>query len=263
MFWKDMSDDVPRRLSKTLRLPKIEKSNARMKASFVSDLQAMLNSNSKSLKDFGFPMPPQDMLKVLRHYYYRLAEPHIHALKFLAPMNDRRCFEALGRCRKDVLDNPNTLFRGKKVLSLLNKPLRVYLSSDEATLHDDDGGETELLYPDEYLNSLNFAGLPRHTLELKVDTKTPTAIAADKGKMTTYAPEVTSLTYNEVEDRADVSGTPLTEAFNMVAYATMPKPVVIAVSSTWETRRYRGLQLTATSARTIISIQTFWKLITF
>nr|GEW60124.1 DNA helicase [Tanacetum cinerariifolium] len=124
-------------------------------------------------------------------------------------MNDRRCFEALGRCLKDVLDNPNTLFG--EVLSLLNKPLRVYLSSNEATLHDDDGGETELLYPNEYLNSLNFAGLPRHTLELKVDTKTPAAIAADKGKMTAYAPEVTSLTYNEVKDRADVSGTPLTD----------------------------------------------------
>ncbi|GJZ76221.1 DNA helicase, partial [Tanacetum coccineum] len=38
------------------------------------------------------------------------------------------------------------------------------------------------------------------------------------------------------------------EGFDMEAYAHMPKPVVIAVSSTWATRRYGGLQLTATPA---------------
>nr|GEU44366.1 DNA helicase [Tanacetum cinerariifolium] len=54
------------------------------------------------------------------------------------------------------------------ILSLLNEQERVYLSSDEATHHGNNGGETELLYPNEYLNSLNFPGLPRHKLQLKV-----------------------------------------------------------------------------------------------
>ncbi|GJZ06172.1 DNA helicase [Tanacetum coccineum] len=54
------------------------------------------------------------------------------------------------------------------VLSLVNHEGRVYLSSDEATLHGNDGGESELLYPNEYLNSLKFVGLPPHRLELKV-----------------------------------------------------------------------------------------------
>ncbi|GJX13166.1 DNA helicase [Tanacetum coccineum] len=45
--------------------------------------------------------------------------------------------------------------------------------------------------------------------------------------------------YNEVQSKADVKVATLTE---------MPKPVVIAVSSTWVTTRYEGLQLTATSA---------------
>nr|GFB97816.1 ATP-dependent DNA helicase PIF1-like [Tanacetum cinerariifolium] len=54
------------------------------------------------------------------------------------------------------------------ILSLLNEQERVYLSSDEATPHCNDGGETELLYPSEYLNSLNFPGLPPHRLQLKV-----------------------------------------------------------------------------------------------
>ncbi|GJY29666.1 DNA helicase [Tanacetum coccineum] len=60
--------------------------------------------------------------------------------------------------------------------------------------------------------------------------------------------ETTFIAYNEVEDRADVNGTRLIEGFDKVAYAAMPKPVVIAVSSTWATRRYGGLQLTATPA---------------
>nr|GEY24498.1 DNA helicase [Tanacetum cinerariifolium] len=53
-------------------------------------------------------------------------------------------------------------------LSLLNEQERVYLSSDEATPHCNDDGETELLYPSEYLNSLNFPGLPHYRLQLKV-----------------------------------------------------------------------------------------------
>ncbi|GKD00741.1 DNA helicase, partial [Tanacetum coccineum] len=49
-----------------------------------------------------------------------------------------------------------------QVLSLLNQQQRVYVSSDEATPHGNDGGETKLLYPNEYLNSLKFPGLPPH-----------------------------------------------------------------------------------------------------
>ncbi|GJR21562.1 DNA helicase [Tanacetum coccineum] len=188
-----------------------------------------------------------------------------------APMNDRRCFKALDRCLKDILDNSHALFGGKSillgryfrqtlpvkkaskieliyasitssylwptfkvyilyqnmrlsrpeiseterqrikrfslwlldigddnigapdetdkdlqkkvivcpknettdtinvhVLSLVNHERRVYLSSDEATPHGNNGGETELLYPNEYLNTLKFAGFPPHSLELNV-----------------------------------------------------------------------------------------------
>ncbi|GKD34060.1 DNA helicase [Tanacetum coccineum] len=54
------------------------------------------------------------------------------------------------------------------VLSLVTRASHVYPSSDEATPHGNDGGESEILYPNEYLNSLKFAGLPPHRLELKV-----------------------------------------------------------------------------------------------
>nr|GEU73401.1 hypothetical protein [Tanacetum cinerariifolium] len=42
------------------------------------------------------------------------------------------------------------------------------LPADEAIPHGNDGCETELLYPKEYLNSLKFTGLPPHRLELIV-----------------------------------------------------------------------------------------------
>ncbi|GKC31644.1 DNA helicase [Tanacetum coccineum] len=124
-----------------------------------------------------------------------------------APMNDRRCFEALDRSLKDICNRPNSLFGAlatliefiydqktlqrptptdlqkkaivcpknedadminAKILTLVNHHQHVYLSFNEAVPHGNDGGETELLYPPEYLNSLNFAGFPPHRLELKV-----------------------------------------------------------------------------------------------
>ncbi|GJS19494.1 DNA helicase [Tanacetum coccineum] len=64
--------------------------------------------------------------------------------------------------------NETTDIINRHVLSLFNEQERVYLNSDEATPHGNDGGEIELLYPSEYLNNLNFPGLPPHTLQLKV-----------------------------------------------------------------------------------------------
>ncbi|GJS92890.1 DNA helicase [Tanacetum coccineum] len=55
-----------------------------------------------------------------------------------------------------------------EILTLVNQQQHVYLSYDEAVPYGNDGGETELLYPAEYLNSLNFLGFPPHRLELKV-----------------------------------------------------------------------------------------------
>nr|GEY46292.1 DNA helicase [Tanacetum cinerariifolium] len=55
-----------------------------------------------------------------------------------------------------------------KILSLLTTTTRTYLSHDDAIPHTHDGGEIELLYPKEYLNSLSFPGLPPHNLTLKV-----------------------------------------------------------------------------------------------
>ncbi|GKA46565.1 DNA helicase [Tanacetum coccineum] len=57
-----------------------------------------------------------------------------------------------------------------KILSMLSRRTHTYISVDEAIPHSHDGGEVELLYPKEYLNTLSFVGLPPHMLELKVGT---------------------------------------------------------------------------------------------
>ncbi|GKD98118.1 DNA helicase [Tanacetum coccineum] len=194
-FWKDMSDDIPRKLSKTLQIPKIEKNETTLKASVLFEIETILNSHPKSLKDFGLPMPPKRMLTLLenrllmeeRSYNRELLQKekqiliprlnqdqkaifneiinavnsNIQKLIFVyghggtgktflwkaitcalrseekivlvvassdllrendlikwdkAPINDRRCFEALDRSLRDILNEPDTLFGGKSIM---------------------------------------------------------------------------------------------------------------------------------------------------
>ncbi|GKC54333.1 DNA helicase [Tanacetum coccineum] len=57
-----------------------------------------------------------------------------------------------------------------KVMSTIPGRAHIYTIYDEALPHGHDGGEIEMLYPKEYLNTLSFAGLPPHKLELKIGT---------------------------------------------------------------------------------------------
>nr|GEV99382.1 DNA helicase [Tanacetum cinerariifolium] len=59
--------------------------------------------------------------------------------------------------------NDTTDIINNKILSLLLGRAYTYLSYDEAIPHGHDGGEVELLYPKEYLNTLFFPGLPPHS----------------------------------------------------------------------------------------------------
>ncbi|GKF43618.1 DNA helicase [Tanacetum coccineum] len=67
--------------------------------------------------------------------------------------------------KNDTADVINT-----KVISTLPEQVTKYISHDEAIPHGHNGGEVELLYPIEYLNTLNFNGIPPHELELKIGT---------------------------------------------------------------------------------------------
>ncbi|GJS22341.1 DNA helicase [Tanacetum coccineum] len=60
-------DDIPHKLSKSLRIPQIERNEKKLKASVLFDLEHMLNSYSKSLKDFGLSTPPEDMILTLQN----------------------------------------------------------------------------------------------------------------------------------------------------------------------------------------------------
>ncbi|GKE92529.1 DNA helicase [Tanacetum coccineum] len=65
--------------------------------------------------------------------------------------------------------NTNADEINETVLEMLHGKSMVYTSSDEAIPVGSDRGEVELLYPPEYLNTLQFLGFPSHRLELKVE----------------------------------------------------------------------------------------------
>nr|GEW50236.1 DNA helicase [Tanacetum cinerariifolium] len=194
-FWKAMSIDIPRRLSRLLQIPQITENETEMKAGVLFKIESILDSKSRTLKDFGLPMPPRRLLDILRNrllmeernynrellligkntllpklnrdqkiifdevvnginnheqkliFVYghggtgktflwksmacdlRLEERIVLAVASSdllretdliiwdeATMNDRRCFEALDRCLKDILDNPHALFGGKSII---------------------------------------------------------------------------------------------------------------------------------------------------
>ncbi|XP_071712830.1 uncharacterized protein [Rutidosis leptorrhynchoides] len=65
--------------------------------------------------------------------------------------------------KNDAADTIN-----KMVVDMVGGPVTSYASYDTATPQGNDGGKSELLYLTEYLNTLNYPGLPPHLLELKI-----------------------------------------------------------------------------------------------
>ncbi|GJS97544.1 DNA helicase [Tanacetum coccineum] len=73
------------------------------------------------------------------------------------------CEKAIVCPKNDTVD----LINARHLLSVEGRR-KIYLSNDEAIPLGGDTSETELLYPMEYLNTMNFLGFPPHELELKV-----------------------------------------------------------------------------------------------
>ncbi|GJU91116.1 DNA helicase [Tanacetum coccineum] len=67
--------------------------------------------------------------------------------------------------RNDTADTINAT-----IMNTLIGTLTKYISNDKALLYGHDRGEIELLCLTEYLNTLNFVGVPPHELELKIGT---------------------------------------------------------------------------------------------
>nr|GEW43235.1 ATP-dependent DNA helicase PIF1-like [Tanacetum cinerariifolium] len=344
-FLKEMSHDIPRRLSRLLQILQVEQNETEMKAGTLFEIEAILNSNSRTLEDFGLPMPPRRLLNILEN---RVIMEERNYNRELLPSAEDLQKKVIVCPKNETADIINS-----HTLPLLNEQERVYLSSDEATPHCNDGGETELLYPSEYLNSLNFPGLPPHRLQLKVgapiillrnlnltgglcngtrmivmqllnkviEARIITCIRISEKVFLprislinrdlempflfkrkqflvklSYAITINkSQAHNEVHAKADITDAPLTdyigcihcisdsiisgdatrsrktrriiyiqnldglslpfliwdemvEKFDLDEYGKMPKLVIIAVSSTWATTKYGGLQLSATPA---------------
>ncbi|GJX10929.1 DNA helicase [Tanacetum coccineum] len=166
MFWKLMSDDIPRRLSKTLQLPHIEKSEKKNESKAEANIRQVIAAISKNIQKLIFVYGHGFLWKAITYALRSderivlvVASSGIASLLLLsgrtahsrfkiplnlndgsicnikknsqladllkqsdsiiwdeAPMSDRRCFEALDNCLKDILDNPNTLFGGKSII---------------------------------------------------------------------------------------------------------------------------------------------------
>nr|GEY29140.1 DNA helicase [Tanacetum cinerariifolium] len=152
-------------------------------------------SYSKTLKDFGLPPPPEDMIPILQNRFlmeetnYDL-ERLLEERNFLIPKlneDEKLIFNEVTIAEKANMQKlifiyghggTGKTFLWKAITSALRSEEKIMLdvaSSGIASLllpaaipHGNDGGETELLYPTEYLNSLKFTSLPPHRLELKV-----------------------------------------------------------------------------------------------
>ena len=57
-----------------------------------------------------------------------------------------------------------------EILRTIKGRSHFYTSNDQAIPRTNDGGASEILYPVEYLNSINISGFPPHELELKIGT---------------------------------------------------------------------------------------------
>ncbi|GKF05633.1 DNA helicase [Tanacetum coccineum] len=66
-FWKNMSEDIPRRLAKIVQISEIQKNETEMKAGVLFEIELILNSHSRTLKDFGLLMPPKRLLDILQN----------------------------------------------------------------------------------------------------------------------------------------------------------------------------------------------------
>ncbi|GJV17989.1 DNA helicase [Tanacetum coccineum] len=183
--------------------------------------------------------------------------------------------------RNDTADIINT-----EILKMVDGNSIIYRSSDEAVPLGNDRGATELLYPMEYLNTLQFSGFPPHELELKVGI--PIMLLRNvnlQGGMCNGTRMIIKKLWSKlIEAEGNViqanMGTDAIAYFNSILqagaayrishftgdvieltlwdetaknfqkaeYESMQKPVIIAVSSCKVTEYAHNLQLTATSA---------------
>ncbi|GJY09724.1 DNA helicase [Tanacetum coccineum] len=121
-----MKDDIPAKVSEATGILNYYVNTPELQGYILYELEAILNGFGKSVKDFGLPPPPEHLLKDLRNKllmeernYKRdlLMQDAAHFLpQDEAPMNDKRCFEALDRTLRDLMNASEIVFGGKIVV---------------------------------------------------------------------------------------------------------------------------------------------------
>ncbi|GKA66087.1 DNA helicase [Tanacetum coccineum] len=140
-YWTTMKDDIPAKVSEATGILNYYVNTPELQGYILYELEAILNGFGKSVKDFGLPPPPERLLKDLRnkllmeernykrdllmqdaaHFVPKLNHPDGQRILDLiiwdeAPMNDRRCFEALDITLRDLMNAPEIVFGGKIVV---------------------------------------------------------------------------------------------------------------------------------------------------
>nr|GEX55138.1 DNA helicase [Tanacetum cinerariifolium] len=65
--WKTTSDDIPRRLSELLRIPKIHLRGPELEAGVLYELEVASTGYGKSVQDYEVPLPPPRLLDILKN----------------------------------------------------------------------------------------------------------------------------------------------------------------------------------------------------
>ncbi|XP_071699318.1 uncharacterized protein [Rutidosis leptorrhynchoides] len=122
----------------------------------IRDLEDPVNSSWVRIPDTYYVPDDENGLENLISFIYphdTLQNPNaaeLHQKAIFCPKND-------------AADTINKL-----VVNMVDVPVTTYASYDTAAPQGNDGGESELLYPTEYLNTVNYPGLLPHLLELKI-----------------------------------------------------------------------------------------------
>ncbi|GKA81789.1 DNA helicase [Tanacetum coccineum] len=100
-YWTAMKDDIPAKVSEATGILNYYVNTPELQGYILYELEAILNGFGKSVKDFGLPPPPESLLMEERNYKRDLLI---------------RCFEALDRTLRDLMNALEIVFGGKTVV---------------------------------------------------------------------------------------------------------------------------------------------------
>ncbi|GJY68132.1 DNA helicase [Tanacetum coccineum] len=159
-YWRRMSDDIPKTMSDSLHIEDLYMNDLELEGGVLYELMAKLERGRQEWKVtlLGFTNPERirlpDDATTLRNLYRGFYDE-----KNYTTITGDLQQKAIVCPKNSTADDINAT-----VLEVLHGGSTVYTSSDEAIHVGIDRGEVELLYPPEYLNTLQFSGFPPYQL---------------------------------------------------------------------------------------------------